>query len=71
MTRTLGGAIPGAALAAFFVLLAGLPVLRGLTNSQEIALFEAVLAALAVLSRVLVGINLLQFRCGSHAPPCV
>jgi chromate transporter len=30
-----------AALAAFFLLLAGLPVLRGLTNSQGIALFEA------------------------------
>jgi chromate transporter len=30
-----------AALAAFFVLLAGLPVLRGLVNSQGIALFEA------------------------------
>ena len=30
-----------AGLAAFFLLLAGLPVLRGLTNSQGIALFEA------------------------------
>jgi chromate transporter len=30
-----------ATLAAFFLLLAGLPVLRGLTNSQGIALFEA------------------------------
>jgi chromate transporter len=37
VSRTVGVA----ALAAFFLLLAGLPVLRGLVNSQGIALFEA------------------------------
>ena len=37
VSRTVGLA----ALALFFLLLAGLPVLRGLVNSQDIALFEA------------------------------
>jgi chromate transporter len=37
VSRTVGLA----ALAAFLLLLAGLPVLRGLTNSQGVALFEA------------------------------
>jgi chromate transporter len=37
VSRTVGLA----ALAMFFLLLAGLPVLRGLTNSQGLALFEA------------------------------
>jgi chromate transporter len=37
ISRTVGLA----ALSGFFLLLAGLPVLRGLTNSQAVALFEA------------------------------
>jgi chromate transporter len=41
VTVPVSRAVGLAALAAFFLLLAGLPVLRGLTNSQGIALFEA------------------------------
>jgi chromate transporter len=40
VSRTVGLAAL-AALAAFLLLLAGLPVLRGVTNSQGLALFEA------------------------------
>jgi chromate transporter len=41
ITVPVSGTVGVVALAVFFLLLAGLPVLRGLVNSQRVALFEA------------------------------